>query len=42
LFLSHQEFVTILYSTMLEGSSDFKQLGQKIKMEINDDGTFSV
>ena len=38
LFLSHQEFVSILYSTMMQGSNDFRQLGQKVKMEVNDEG----
>ena len=38
LFLSHQEFVSILYSTMMQGSNEFRQLGQKVKMEVNDEG----
>jgi hypothetical protein len=33
LFLSHQEFVTILYSTMVSESSDFKHVESAIKIE---------
>ena len=37
LFLSHQEFVTILYSTMVDNSADFKHVSSAVKMEVNDD-----
>ena len=37
LFLSHHEFVSILYTTMVEGSAEFKHLGDRVKLEVNDE-----
>jgi DNA replication protein DnaC len=42
LFLSHQEFVSILYNTMLEGNTDFKQMEQRVKIDANDDGNITI
>jgi len=42
LFLSHSEFIAILYNTFLNISSDFKQMEQRVKIDANDDGNITI